>query len=251
MTTNDYFNRVREECIAACSHHSLEEIAEGIFTRSEIINTLLKLEERDEANEYIAGLVAKHLPSAQRIYIPGAGIGTLGRRVAKKLPTAHLLQVDISRVMVETCQQASGKYPNIETEEGDILTFPPPICSFDAIVAYGILRYITPEGRDLLITSWREALAPEGIVIVGEGLAEGVVRSISPSGYRSEKMVDKEVKLFRHSLFYLLCKRYDGDKVFQREVNAVTAERKITFAEVTAEIAGYREGAVYTKMFQV
>lgn len=250
MSTNDYFDRVREECIATCSHHSLEEIAEGMFTREEIISTFLRLEERDEANEYIAGLIAEHLPSARKIYIPGAGIGTLGRKVAEKFQGVEIFQIDVSRVMVKACREASEKYPNIDTEEGNILTFPLPACSFNAIVAYGILRYINPERRTSLVTSWREALTPNGVVIVGEGIAEGLVRDLKPQGYTLKNAVEKEVNLFRHSLFYLLCRRYETDRTFQREVNAVAAERKINFAEVAAEIAGHREGKVYAKIFQ-
>jgi hypothetical protein len=254
-----YFDDVRDECILECKSHTLEETANGMFSRTEIVESLFKKQESsDEAFSIIVDLMHLHLSKSincdsGNIYVPGTGPGGLSRRIAKEFPESKIFTVDSSIEMVAACRKNSLTYDNIDVSCADIRDVNIPQ-KFDAIIAYGIMRYIPENSRGDLIDSWNKNLKSEGMILVGEGVAKSVVERINSENYSRIEMLERNAKLFRCSLFYTLNSRYHKDDIFRRRVGVAIYDMRchgnVSYADVLADIAGYTQSKVYLKIFK-
>jgi hypothetical protein len=255
-----YFNDVKNKCIAECKSSTLEATANGMFSRKEVVDLFKKMESSDDAFSILIDEIRQYFCNSNNInlFIPGGGSGGLSRRILKDYPRSSILNLDSSLEMVNACKHNPIKYKNIETVCGDISTFN---CAkkFDAIVAYGVMRYIPENSRNSLVDSWHDILKDDGIVIVGEGVAKNIIDNIVSTKYNNIDYVEKDARLFRCSLFYHLFKKYSEDNAFSQAVNR-TVESESTFsddndADVTSidilcRLAGYSDSSVYLKIFE-
>ncbi len=248
----EYFNQIKQECINECKTHSLKEVAEGMFATEEVADLFLKQEKEDEAYSFIIDLIGKYFTreAGGKIYIPGSGTGGLARRIMDDYPKMTVIQIDSSPKMSEANKKASKNYKNTDILQGDILNLKQSPKSVSAIISYGVMRYIPEDKRNNLVSSWALALVKNGIVIVGEGIAKDVIDGISSQGYASEKLFERDAKLFRNSLFYTLLKRYHSDNKFRGIVNGEASDNNLSFADVLNKIAGYAHGKIYVKVLQ-
>ena len=248
--TQEYFDQVKQECIKDCGNHSLEEIAEGMFEKEEVVNLFLSLEETDEAYSTIIDLMQESFTkdNENRIYVPGCGTGGLARRIKKEFPKASFLQIDNSPAMIAANKKSSSLFVSNNLLTADVLNCFPEANSTDAIIAYGIMRYIPSDKRDKLIYSWASCLKKDGITIIGEGMAKDIVTKIPPRGYKSVKNIERSANLFRCTLFYLLCQKYNTDNTFRDTVLDNSSENGLNYAQVLRDIAGFTPSQVYAKL---
>jgi|GEM_PF-6899398 len=250
----NYFLAIRQECIAERKNERerfpLSNVSEGMFTKPEVVDLFLKQEESDQAYSLLVRLMQERIDSKTRgtVYIPGAGVGGLARKVAKNFPFLSVLQVDSSPSMVAANRSRSNGNHHLKIVYGDINSFELK-GDFKAILAYGIMRYVPLSLRNGLVTSWLDKLTTGGIAIIGEGVAEDTIRSLKPEGYSLEEKCEGEVDLFRCSLFYLLIRRYEKDSQFKREVNLYSLGKSVKPADVLCEIAGFTRDRVYTRIW--
>ncbi len=247
-----YFEKIKQECIKECGMHSLEEIAEGMFDKKEIIDLFSAQEKTDEAYSFIINLMSEHFFFEQEgnIYLPGTGVGGLARRIMNTFPNMFVLQVDNSSKMVSTNKKASTNYTNTSIQEANILDFELENNSLNAVIAYGVMRYVPELERNNLVSKWSSSLINSGITVLGEGIAKQVIEDISSNEYSSGSTYERDANLFRCSLFYLLFNRYSRDNEFQDKVLKTASNNESNYSEVLKDIASFIPGKVYAKVLQ-
>ncbi len=247
---NKYFELVKNQCVSECKQHTFEEVAKNAFSKFEVVDLFLSMEESDRAYAFILNFLKKRFSKNKfiRIYIPGSGVGGLARIIYGYFSKSYIFQVDCSKEMVVANKKLSANQKNIYIKKADILKVKLRPGSFDCVVAYGVMRYIPENKRSALLNSWIKVLVPGGRLIVGEGRGGEIVNNLNALVARQSKIFLKKVKLFRCSLFYLLCKKYENDRIFKNEVDRITVRGK-TFADTLKKIAGFVTDNVYVKEF--
>ena len=248
----NYFEAIKQQCVAECDQKPLEKLAHEVFTRKEVTDLFLRQEREDEAYSFIVSLMSKYLDSSKKgiIYIPGSGVGGLSRRISSLFPKHHILQVDSSPAMNVTNRNHSFEYKNHQILQADVLDFPLKDGSLSAIIAYSIMRYVPSNERVRLINLWSSFLISTGVTIIGEGDVGEVVKPLNLVEYRREEHFEREANLFRCSLFYSLFRRYDNDEQFRIIVDKFSVQRNVSFVEVLSEITGLANTKVYAKVLQ-
>lgn len=248
---NKYFELVKDQCIAECKQHSFEEVARNAFSKPEVVDLFLAMEKNDEAYAFVVNSIKNYFGKNKigNIYVPGGGVGGLARRISDHFPKQNILQIDCSKKMIGVNKVLSRKYKNITVKKGDILKFALRPDSLDCIIAYGVMRYVPKQKRNALLDLWMRALVPGGIVIVGEGIGGEIVNNLRSKRASTTKSFSKKTKLFRCSLFYLLCKKYNIDKIFKKEVQRSISSRK-NFTDALKDLAGFVLDRVYIKEFR-
>jgi len=248
---NKYFEFVKDQCIAECKQHTFGEVAKNVFSKPEVVDLFLAMEKNDEAYAFIVDLMKDYFDKNKidNIYVPGGGVGGLARRIADYFSKQNILQVDCNKKMVGVNKVLSKKYKNIVVKRGEISKFALKPNSLDCIVAYGVMRYVPEKKRNALLDLWVRALVPGGIVIVGEGIGRQIVNNLRSKKSPNARSYSKKAKLFRCSLFYLLCKKYSTNKVFRKEVEKLSDPYK-NFADILKNLAGFVSDRVYIKEFR-
>lgn len=246
-----YFEFVKNQCVLECKQSTHEDVARKSFSKPEVIDLFLEMEKNDQAYTFVVDSMKGCFDRAKikNIYVPGGGVGGLARMISDRFSKPHILQVDFSKEMVTINNIFSKKYKNIVVKKGNILNFKIKANSLDCIIAYGVMRYIPENKMNVLLDLWSRALVPGGVVIVGEGRGKEIVGKLDPKKFSSVKSFSKKIKLFRCSLFYLLCKRYNVDKIFRKEVEKLISTRK-NFADILKGVAGFVSDEVYIKEFK-
>ncbi len=251
VTTIEYFKKIKDECVEESRGYTPKEITKGMFERKEIVGFFSELGKIDEAYSFVVDSMRKYFSSERcgKIYVPGSGAGGLARKIMDTFPNLSTIQVDNSPEMIAINRNNSYGYKT-DILEGDILNFGHNTNYLDAIVAYGIMRYIPIDKRNKLVSSWHPFLKDGGIVIVGEGISKKLVENINSVDYSFKTCLETDAKLFRCSLFYLLFNRYDKDVSFNKKINEFADKENLKYTDVLKNIAGFVPSKVYAKVLQ-
>jgi SAM-dependent methyltransferase len=119
----------------------------------------------------------RRLAGARRVLILGEGDGRTVARLLKIAPRAEFDVVEVSPEMIGLALGRVGNSGRVHFQQADARTVGWPVGAYDGIVTNFFLDCFTDEELAPLVRRLAEALAPEGVWILGEF-------SIPPGGWR-------------------------------------------------------------------
>ena len=118
-----------------------------------------------------ADLIQARVPRAARVLEVGCGEGAMTERLASRYPDAELLAIDITprvgRLFRGDKRQVSFRQVDTETvarERGSV---------FDLVVMSDVLHHVSLAGREPLISSIGQLLAPKGTLVLKDWMRAG------------------------------------------------------------------------------
>lgn len=113
-------------------------------------------------NSHYHKFLLKQLPShCENILDIGCGTGAFSRLLAQH--ASRVVAIDLSANMIEVAIAHSIKYPNIDFQNADILTWEFPVKQFDVIVSIATVHHLPLED---LLPNLKAALKPGGKLII-------------------------------------------------------------------------------------
>jgi SAM-dependent methyltransferase len=110
----------------------------------------------------------RRLAGARRVLVLGEGDGRTVARLLKIAPKAQFDVVEVSPEMIALARARVRDSRRVHFEQGDARTHHWPAGAYDGIVTNFFLDCFTDEELRPLVCKLAEALAPEGVWIVGE-----------------------------------------------------------------------------------
>ena len=150
--------------------HDVSPIAtmfDSISPRYDFLNHLLSLNTDKTWRRKTAAAVARHNP--QHILDLASGTADLALQLAKKMPQAHIIGVDLSEKMLEIGKEKIKKQKRehqIQLQQGDAAHLPFSDCTFDAVtVAFGVRNF---EDLTISLNEIQRVLRPGGHAFILE-----------------------------------------------------------------------------------
>ena len=163
----------------------------------------------------------------------GCGWGRLTRLFAKDLPPAQIFGCDTDAQILEWCRQIPGTFSQSETRLRR-LPFEGP---FDLIFAFSVFTHLGLQTHHSALTTLREALAPDGIMIV----------TIRPRGFLEAR--GGELSTLSAAAAQQLLADYDAGNFVYHPYNLLPVEGEIPYGE-TAIPPAYIQAA-WTDRFEI
>lgn len=116
--------------------------------------------------ERLADRLAPRLPPAGRILDVGCGAGRPTAQIARRLPRARVVGVDLSATQIALARREHAAVENLEFRIGDALRLPFPDRSFDAAVSLASIKHWPDPGRG--VREMARVVRPGGLVFVLE-----------------------------------------------------------------------------------
>ncbi|HVB72376.1 MAG TPA: class I SAM-dependent methyltransferase [Ktedonobacteraceae bacterium] len=117
--------------------------------------------EQWDHNSHYHRFLLRHLPPHCRTALEiGCGTGAFARLLAQR--SEHVLALDLSPEMICLAKERSARYPTIEFQVADILSYEFSPGQFDVIVSIATLHHLPMEK---LFVRLKEALAPGGVLM--------------------------------------------------------------------------------------
>lgn len=116
----------------------------------------------------IGVLAAEALPEGGRVYDLGCALGAASLSIHQQAPHADIHALDLSPPMIKRLQEHLEAYqiPRIQAEVADVLDY--DFAAADVFVASFTFQFLAPEQRLTLLRKMKEALRPEGLIIIAE-----------------------------------------------------------------------------------
>lgn len=242
-TKPQIFQPYIDATLEKCKKMSFEEKKSVLWERPEIIEyfALLPI---DEPTKHIERSLRDELPdlNKKKILIVGGGTGGLGRYIVTKNSGVFIMEIDTSDEMV--CEanrlakehEAENRYSSIVADAGSI---PFADNEFDYSIAYGVFRYINQKDRKKAVDEMSR-VSKFGVNI-SDGRAKDIICSLRDMVNPDLRVFETEVEMFRMTLFYMLCKLYETDKVFRGLVDN-SSDNPYRFI---GKLAGKSKGKLY------
>lgn len=245
----DFFNKIKKDCENTCWKISFKNVANDIFSKDEIINLFVELEDKDPSIKYIIDIIYNYFNKKDniKIFIPGWWTGWLARRILKEFNNSYIDQVETEDNMV--VYNKSNYSKNINVIKWDILDYIYEKWKYDIVVAYWILRYLNEKDRNIIVNEWYNKLDKWGILILWEWIAEDIIRWINIKNIEENEFFVKKWKLFRCSLFYLLLNQYKNNLDFREAVLEESLLKSKTYNSIIKNIAWFIEANIYYKIY--
>lgn len=114
-------------------------------------------------------------PSAARVLELGCGVGTHLIALARTMPDARFLGVDLSPAQIERGQQSVKELGlrNIELRAQSVTDFNASQGAFDFIICHGVFSWVPDSVRQSILRICRDHLAPHGVAYVSYNVYPG------------------------------------------------------------------------------
>lgn len=160
---DEVYRRPREQIVDFAFDEGVAEVFQDMIRRSV------------PGYETVVGLTgliaARHLPSGGVCYDLGCSLGASSHAVLRAVGErdCRIVAVDGSEAMIERARELAGGEGRITWAVGDVREV--AIGSANAVLLNFVLQFLPPEDRLPLLTRIREALVPDGVLLLAEKLA--------------------------------------------------------------------------------
>lgn len=160
---DEVYRRPREQIVDFAFDENVAEVFQDMIRRSV------------PGYETVVGLTgliaARHLPAGGVCYDLGCSLGASSHAVLRAVGErdCRIVAVDGSEAMIERAREVARGESRIDWAVGDIREA--EIGPANVVMLNFVLQFLPPEDRLPLLTRIREALAPDGVLLLAEKLA--------------------------------------------------------------------------------
>ena len=113
-------------------------------------------------NSHYHDMLLRHLPPhCQEALEIGCGTGAFARQLAER--AGHVLALDLSPNMIHIARERSARYPNIDFQVGDVMTWAFSPGQFDCIASIATFHHLPLEE---VLPKLKRALKPGGVLLI-------------------------------------------------------------------------------------
>jgi N-acetylglutamate synthase-like GNAT family acetyltransferase len=219
------------------------------WNNREIIDYLKNIP-TDEPTNYLAKTIDNTTNQHLNILCIGGGTGRLGRHILKLHPQSNVVEIDLSKQMVDEAN-ALAKKSNLSKQylaiQADANKLPFKKNEFDHTIAYGVFRYIDKRRHSQIATDLVNISKQN--TTIAEGKAKKVIydlKKLSPINFNLNEI---EMPMFRMTLFYLLLAEYHLNPELKNLVDTTTQQNKGNYIDILSKVAGSSPSTLYELKF--
>ena len=184
------------------------------------------------------------------ICLIGIGSGSITDYFRSKFNTTKIVEMDLNHDAVKRLKSIHKNDKLRHSLYGDICSLPTAMKnkSFDAVIIYGVLRYIN--NLEMALKNSYDLLSPGGILYLGEGRKQKLIKKCQKIFKTMEIKVkfsaSKEIPLINITFAYYLIYKSKSDSDLFKLIKSYSEKNHVSLCKMAFKLADTTKGKIYS-----